>query len=268
MRWLFLMTLFAACNGDSDTDTDLDTDTEVDTEADTELQGTVMSGVVTDEDGNGVEGVRVNLCRQVCTTATTDATGAYTMPALLAQRYALHIETVGDITLSDPHVPYDLIDAETVQLDAVVSPATAIALDDSRRWRHSGNGLLLDIMQGDLELLFEDDPTEFSAVRAEGDARLPIDLEGEVVAMWYLDPWDATAAEALTDGIPVYIEDDWRDAGSYSLYQANYDEAEWEHIADLTSTRNDDLRRGWLVLDGDAFLHRLDTLVVIRNPAE
>lgn len=253
---LFLLPLLAfACTDDGDSDTDMgtDPDTGMDTEADTDAPGSQLRGTVTDADGNGLDGVRVNLCRQICTTTETESDGSYVMPGLPAQRYSLHIETHGDLDLADPAVPYDLADSEFVDLDVTVPSATPVALPTVSESIEYGTDLFLTLAAGDLTLLFEDDPTQISVARVSTDVALPVDLEGTVEAVWYVDPWSAEAESA----IPVEIRDTFSGVSGdeYRLYQLNYDDYDWEDRGTLTSDGTQ--------LTGDATIVRLDTLVLI-----
>ncbi len=252
----FLLPLLAfGCTDSEDSDSDMgtDPDTGVDTEADTEAPGTQLRGTVTDVDGNGLEGVRVNLCRQVCTTSQTDSDGSYLMPGLLPQRYSLHIETHGDLDFADPAVAYDLPDSEFVDLHIVVPATTPVVLPNSAASVEYGTDLFLTLASGDLTLLFEDDPTHVSVARVGTDVALPVDLAGTIEAVWYMDPWSAEAEV----GIAVEIRDTFSGVGGdgYQLYQLNYDDYEWEDRGTLTSDGS--------MLTGDATIERLDTLVLI-----
>jgi hypothetical protein len=240
-------------SGDSDTDMGTDTDSDTDTDADTETPGTQLRGTVTDVDGNGLEGVRVNLCRQVCTTTETAADGSYLMPGLLPQRYSLHFETHGDLDFADPAVPYDLEDSEFIDLDAVVPATTPVSLPTVAASVEYGTDLFFTLAAGDLTLLFEDDPTAISVARVALDSALPVDLEGTIEAIWYVDPWSAEAGSA----IPVEIRDTFSGVGGdeYQLFQLNYDDFDWEDRGTLTSDGT--------MLTGDATIERLDTLVLI-----
>lgn len=253
---LFLLPLFAfACtdSGDSDTELGTDPDTDTDTEEGTEAPGTQLRGTVTNEDGVGIEGVRVNLCRQVCTTTETEADGSYLMPGLLPQRYSLHIETQGDLSVADPAVPYDLGDGEFADLDIVVPATTPVAIPSTSASVEYGEDLFLTLAVGDLTLLFEDDPTEISAARVATDTSLPVDLTGEIQAIWYMDPWDSESESA----IPVEIRDTFGGVAGdqFQLWQMNYDDYDWEDRGTLTTDGT--------LLTGTASVVRLDTLVLI-----
>ncbi len=253
---LFLLPLLAfGCTDSEDSDTDMgtDPDTGEDTEGDTEAPGTQLRGTVTDADGNGLEGVRVNLCRQVCTTAETEADGSYLMPGLLAQRYSLHFETHGDLDFADPAVPYNLADSDFVDLDVVIPSTTPVAIPATLASVEYGTDLFFSLAAGDVTLLFEDDPTEISVARVATDTALPVDLEGTIEAIWYVDPWSAE----METPAPVEIRDTFSGVAGddYVLYQLNYDDYDWENLGTFTSDGS--------MLTGDVTLERLDTLVLI-----
>ena len=252
---LFLCLGVVACDGDTDTDTDVDTTDDVDTGTETDEPTSFLGGRVRDEDGQGLGGVRVNMCRQVCYTAETDETGAYAFESLASQlRYSLHVETVGDLVAVDGSVPFTLpgMDNAPVQLDLVVPSGTPIALPSERTEIEPAADLLLTVGAGDLTILFEEDPVQISAARVAIEDWMPIDLEGTVEAVWYLDPWSAEADPA----VDLRIRDTFGASGdTYTLYQANYDDAEWDTLGTLTSDGTH--------LTGDFALDRLDTLVLI-----
>jgi hypothetical protein len=224
----------------------------MDTDDDTDPPGTQLRGTVSDAAGNGLAGVRVNLCRQVCTTTETEADGSYVMPGLLSQRYSLHIETYGDLEFADPAVPYNLGDGEFIDLDVVVPSTTPVTIPMASASIEYGTDLFLTLGAGDLTLLFEDDPTDISVARMATDSALPVDLQGTIEAIWYMDPWDADAVSA----IPVEIRDTFSGVAGddYQLYQMNYDDYDWENLGTLTS--NGTLLTG-------ASIERLETLILI-----
>jgi len=251
-----LLTLFACDDGDG-TDTDIDTDTDTGTEMGTEVETTDVSGNVTDAQGNALSGVRVNMCRQVCLTATTDEAGDYVFDGgLVAQRYSFHIETLGDLSQVDGSVPYTVEDTDAVVLDVIVPTATPIAIPSARAEVEPAADLLLTVGAGDLTILFEDDPTEIAAVRVGMDEVMPIDIEGDIAAVWYLDPWSADADPA----VGLRIRDTFGASGdTYTLFQANYDDAAWDTLGTLTSDGD--------FVTGDIALSRLDTLVLVSESA-
>lgn len=252
MRLLWLPLVLAACPGPEETDTDVDSGSDVDTDRDTDTEVTAtMSGTVHDADGNGIEGARVNMCRSLCYTTATDAAGAYSL-SIPPETYSLHVEPLVD-GLSDPQVPHTLLDDATLDI-AVPAVGTEYQLTSNRIEREIAPGLFVAAQLGDLTILFEDDPTSMSGVRVDEGDRLPIDdLSGDVVAMWYLEPWSADC----DPGIPVRVSNFFGATlgSTYELWQASYDGFGWVKVGDLTEDGG--------FLQGGLTLTKIETLALV-----
>ena len=258
---LLLPTLLIGCDDGEDSDTDAGSDTEMDSDSDSDTDsdtwGTSLFGQIVDESGAGMEGVRVNLCRQVCTTTTTAADGTYSMPGLPIDRYSLHIETHGDLLNTDPSMPFDLVESD-MELDVIVPATTAINLPVSAAELEIATDLLITAAAGDVTLLFEEDPTAISAARVAMADAPPVDVSGQIQAIWYLEPWSAEA----DGGLSLRIRDTFGGdtSANYVLWQSDYDSSEWVSLGNLTSDGS--------YLTGSAALTTFDTLVLVRVLAQ
>ncbi len=259
MRHALLVLALAGCPGpetDTDPDTDTDADSDSDTDSDTTLTGAFF-GTVVDDDGSGLAGLRVNMCRTACFTVTTDANGDFEYEGLELQTYSLHVEAIGDETLSDPQVPYTISDVAGHELDIVMPGVGAhVALPATRGEIEAAAGLFFNVQQGDLTVLFEDDPTHMAGALVEEVDRLPLQgLAGTVLAVWYPEPWSATPKDGLS-GFPVRITDSWGSSGDvFELWVANYDDVEWQKVGDFTSDGTS--------LTSSSELAKIETLVLV-----
>ncbi|MSQ02264.1 MAG: carboxypeptidase regulatory-like domain-containing protein [Myxococcales bacterium] len=123
---LFLATGLPACSGDpdptdtsSDADSDSDTDTSSDADSDTDTDPTkaTVSGRITLPDGSPAENFRVNVCRDQCLTAKTDADGAYEVSNLKAEVASFYVVAIGENPYGVPYAPITLTGGEARTID-------------------------------------------------------------------------------------------------------------------------------------------------------
>jgi hypothetical protein len=262
MRLLWLIPL-VGCTGteavdteqaDTDTDTDTDADSDADTDADADLAS--LNGTVTDPAGNPVEGARVNVCRLVCQTRTTDVSGQYVYDATLgAQTSSFYVFPPDGTSWVTPMITVTLAADEVRTLDVPLSAPTDQAPIPDIAAEVELSGLLLTVGKDTLE------PAEFTTlpddivVAYRSDNWLPIETPGTVVAVWYLSPFEATSEQ----GLPLRIQDQWDlpQGGQYEVYAAstpaNYT---WFDLGTLTVGADG-------VLDGDVTVPLLTTLALV-----
>jgi hypothetical protein len=220
-----------------------------------------VSGTVLDLGGNAVVDARTNVCREACQFDYTDTDGSYAIIGLKPWPATYYIAPPDGLGLAHPLVPLTLGDAEQRALHAVVPP-----LDPGRPIPTTAaevevtDGLYLTLGVDTLTpAAFTELGDEVAAVLVPEGARLPVEIEGSVVALWYLDPFEATAER----GIPVRIDNAWGlpPGQALELHFAHepYDPG-WELagtlVVSLDGTR----------LEGDATIGILTTLALI-DPA-
>jgi hypothetical protein len=259
--------LLVACGGSSDATTD-DTDSDVVGDSDTgEEGGATLQGTVTDAEGAAVapEAMRVQFCRgDSCRVAQDFAEGVYAFTALPPGPGSLELVPLGG-DLATAFVPVDIAaDAERT-IDVVVPDlGAATALTATAAEVEVIDGLFVTASTSSLEapnpLLPA--PTALRAVDATSVA-MPIDfLTGEVVALFYMDPFDYKATDTGA-GVPVRFDNAWSLADDEAhLYMGDYYTASWIDL-------------GPLATDGDGKLvpetapPRVSTLLILKTaPSE
>lgn len=241
---------------DADTDSDTDSDTDADTDADTD--SATLTGFVLDVDGKAVSGARVNICRDVCLTDMSDEQGAYTLVTPYSETQAFYVVPPADSGLSSPIAPHTPAMGETLALDVVVP-----ALDTPRELPADAeevevtDGLFLTVGADILEPAgFEELGDEIAAAAVAPEHSLPLGLDGEVLAQWYVDPFEATS-EA---GVPLRMENRWSlPAGqTYDVVVSGDPYAPgWLEAGTLTVSSDATM------LEGDAALLMLTSIVLL-----
>ena len=193
-----------ASETDADTDADADTDTDTDTDVDTGEEATgSVSGTVVWEDGSPAEGVQVRLCYHSCRAVLADGSGAFSYENVEAVGQTLQAVVLGDLGYATPNalvvVPAD--EARTLD-DPIVVPtfATSEALSSAAEIAADG-GLVIQADPDAMTVGSYTPTTDLFVASRQMDpsaAGLPFDeLDGEVVAMWYLGDFDVTASPAF-----------------------------------------------------------------------
>lgn len=268
---LGLAALLVACNTGEDTDPVDDTTDTTDTTADTDTGDTdvsvptgplVLSGTLRDAAGALVTtGIRVQYCRgDACRTAHDVTAGVYHFYDVEAGAGSFEVvnldEGSGRISVFAPFT----LDGTEQELDVVLPEAGAPGeLPASSAWVTVANGLKLQLVEGQIAPATPFDPavTEVHGARAVEDA-LPVEgAAGAVLAVYYLEPFNAEASDPML----VQISDSWSLAdGEAGLWYADYATSTWTKLGDL----NTDGAGNLTTANG---LPKLTTLAVIRNPA-
>jgi hypothetical protein len=237
---------------DADTDTDTDSDTDTDTEA---PLGASLSGKVLDEDGKPVA-ARVNVCRDLCKTKSTDATGAYAFDDIEPWTASFYvIPTANPTPYSTPMVPLTLEKGPRT-LDVLMPRFKSTALPAAHKWLSVSEGLDLDI---GLDLLDEPKIGEIGDVvtvsRLAPEDALPIELAGTALDVYYIGPFEIES-EA---GVSVRLTETYglAEGDKVELYASSLPtEYKWLPCGTLTLTGG--------VWTGTAKLPILTTLVVVK----
>ncbi len=248
MRTALLALLALGCTG---ADPEADTAPTVDTE-DTDI-GPVgptgqLGGRILDPSGAGIPGVFVNLCKSVCTTEETDASGAFQFDPLGVGTYSFHVEPLESMSWGEPLVPYTLEEGADDSVDVTLPKrSAAVALPASRGWIDLGQGLSLEVGQGELTKSFADDPTEVAVARPAPSTYLPLEgLPGTALAMWYLYPYEAEADPA--SGVRLANDLALPSGGVYELWAASYWDYAFVKLGTLTVTEDGQRLEGAIAL--------------------
>ncbi|MFZ5482005.1 MAG: carboxypeptidase-like regulatory domain-containing protein [Myxococcota bacterium] len=166
-----------------------------------------LTGTVMDPDGNPVAGARVNVCRHVCRTITTEADGAYAFEALEAWTATYYVVPEEGSGYANPMVTLTLADGEARAIDVVLDPFdTPQGLPRVASEVEVTDGLYLTIGADNLTPPpLEDLPAEVAAVRVPAEHRLDVEVDGAVLDVWYLSPWEATSET----GVAVRMDNLW-----------------------------------------------------------
>ena len=243
---------------EADADTEADSDTDTDTDADTDLPATAsMSGVVVDGTGKPLEGIRLNVCKEVCRTVSSDGEGAFEFEEFEAEW--VHAfdgvdpsgERMSALTLlkesADVHrgdVQVTML--EPAQTEPMPSTPTETALC----------GVHLTVSKDLLTLPFGEDGETLTCTQAPPPTWLLWDeLPGTPLQVWYLGPFDAHTDEGLDFWIDNQLGLD--EGATVHAWAADYANTAWSDAGTLTVVD------GRLVSDGT--LHLLSTLILVEE---
>lgn len=262
VTWVALF-LFAGCKGgddteviDTDTDTDVDSESDSDSDTDEDTLGASLTGTVKDVDGNVVPS-RVNVCRDVCKTKSTDASGKFAYDDIepwTASFYVVPMDVEGPY--ATPMVPATLAKGANT-LDVVMPKFTAKALPATHSFV-SFDGIDLNI---GLDVLEE--PTigeigdKVTVARPAAADRLPVEITGTTLDMWYIGPFEIESGEGVEVRLTGAASYGLSEGDTVDLYESSLPIAyKWDKVGTLTYTGG--------ALTGTAKLTILTTLVVVK----
>jgi hypothetical protein len=187
---------------------------------------------------------------------TTDAQGRVVVEDLLPGNYALHpyapeglATPLGLLSLEEGERQEVLLQVPLLDLLAVLGEAPAYV--------QVGAGLQVQAARGELvPAPFAPEVDALAGVRVDPERWPPLDgLAAEPLAVWYLDPFDATAPS----GLPVRVTEPLGllPGERARVWVASYPTATWLDAGALVSDG--------ATLTGEALLPRLSTVVVTRE---
>jgi hypothetical protein len=217
----------ASADADADADTDADTDTDVDTDTPTECASSFSGSI--DEVGAPLVGADLRLCRGLlCRNGTTDDAGAYVFGGVPPEWHSFEIVAEPGMATALVPILFDCATDRSVDVDVLPLDADS-PLGGSPAEHPVGDGLYLTVGLNDLEPPLFSDPAEAVAgVRVPEESWIPFDgVEGTVLAMWYLAPFDYHAIPA--GGLPLRIENQWglADGTALEVYVGSYTDSQW-----------------------------------------
>ncbi|MFZ5480859.1 MAG: hypothetical protein ACOZNI_29130 [Myxococcota bacterium] len=149
----------------------------------------------------------MNGCRYVCRTITTGADGACAFEALEALAAAYYVVPEEGTGCGNPMVTLALADGEASAIDVVLDPFdTPHGLPRVASEVEVTDVLYLTICADNLiQPPLEDLPAEVAAVRVPAGHRLDVEVDGTLLDVWYLSPWEATSET----GVAVRMDNLW-----------------------------------------------------------
>ncbi len=220
-----------------------------------------LTGAVVGPDGQPAEGVRVTLCHRLCRYVDTDPDGAFGFEEVEPNTYALHFTVLGreDLGWADLLVITELdpdevrVLAEPVPMGEL-GPATEVT---TAREVQVAEGLWLTIDPDTVELPFDADSLLLAASTPRSwPPELP---SGDVLAVWYLDPFDAQVAS----GMSLRAANAWdlQPGEEAVLWTSSYRDYAWVEAGRVVVSED-----GTEVVGGD--LPVISTLVLARSQGD
>ena len=226
---------------DADTDADTDADADADTDADSDTdpgEFTNVSGVVTDGSGAPLADAQIRFCRlELCLNGNTDSAGSFSFDNVQAFPHSFEVIGPAGAGLATGFTVVTLEADTPKNLDMALLPLGAASpLGGSPTWHEIGDGLQVELATGDLITPpFLPDATEVAGVRVPSTAYPTIDGLENVIALWYVSPFDYEGPAA---GIPATIDNDFGlpEGGTYEVYVGDYATSSWLPAGTVTNT--------------------------------
>ena len=212
-----------------------------------------LSGVVHYTDGSPFDGASVNLCHDACRIANTDTDGTFMFENVQTCPQALDIPGGGDAYAT----PITILDFEDQEERDVT-----ITMVEHGGWMDTPSntaeveiaaGLFVTVGVNDLDLLFGD-VTQVAGANVPLAHALPVDVAGDLIAMYHLEPFDAVAVPAM----PVRIANTFGliDGDTVEVWTASYHKYAWVNGGTLTANGD------WL--EGDATIEVVSTTALLK----
>lgn len=190
-----------AADADTDTDADGDTDSDSDSDSDSDADLASLSGTILLENGSPAVNFRVNVCKSLCMTAKTDASGAYTLTGLAPDVAAMYVEATGESDYAVNYVPltFAVAEAKTVDL-TVIEKQGSVDLTSGTEHDLGDMGWVLVADESSYSPAVGDDPINEIDYAFTSDPAVygPLDINGEtVIGVAYLAPFEAGGTGSL-----------------------------------------------------------------------
>lgn len=221
-----------------------------------------FDGNVTDASGAPVALATIKFCQATCLYADTDSSGDFTIECVPPGANAYEVVPPAGTTLATGYTPI-VIEAATDRTGDMVLPTldAAQAVPSASTELELGSGLFVTLSDDELEPpLFVDDAKQVAGVLLDPKQYPPLDFDGgEVIAIWYLDPFEHHAKA----GLPIEIANQWKlpVGETLEVWQGIYSTIEWVKEGELTVQKSGRLT-------GTARIHELTTTMLVRPPAK
>ncbi len=230
-----------------------------DTSPDTFIpEGSSLVGTLYADAGYPMEGATVQLCAGTCFTDTTDAEGAYAIYGVMEGYYALEVLPTAEFPLLVPMTTYAYgLEQHDEQNLIWLNPSTTTAFPTELTEVEIAPGVWMEVGISGTSIPAGIDASHLLGVEVAEPYRLPIDLAGDIIDVFYTGPY---GIESTGTGFPVRFDNSW------ALWEDTHLEV---HLA-----VNDGSAVSWVLageldvvdgaLVGDVVLPRLGTIVLIE----
>lgn len=261
---LSLMSLMACSDGDNtdngtDTDPDTDIDTDIDTDTPVDDIAATISGTIKNAEGTAItEGVNLQFCvgDTSCFVPTESEGGNFTIQV---PEGGIALGSIKIISTPDSGYPkffFPLTPAEGENTVDIVVPdkGTAVDLPEAAADLDIGAGIVITAGQGDIVPSGPGtEATTASAIDATEVAPALEGIDGEVLAVWYLEPFHYEA------DVPFTIANDWElTTGGAVLYNGDSIDSTWSSMGEVTVSEDG------MTLSVDENMGEMSTLVLVR----
>ena len=195
--------------------------------------GNTLAGVIRDADGTPLAEAEIGLCKQLCRTLCTDENGAFSYGEIADDTYSFHVRPPHGLEDELVEVVWPLSFAGETDVTQDVTLIAAPSFTDLPATAEEvevAPGLRITVGQGDLAILFEDDPTNIGATPIETfEFGAP---SGSFVAGWYVMPYEAKSES----GLPVRFANDFGAAAGSTLraWTSSYEDYSWVDLGTFT----------------------------------
>ena len=253
--WMLVFGLGCSTVTPADSETDEPVDGDTDTDLETGSDEYPLSGQLLDQDGAGVDAT-IRFCRQgMCSIAETEPDGSYLFSDVRPGTASFEV-IPSDVTLAVTFVPIQTV-TEPRTLDLTIPRYTHSAtLTDEAVDAVVGEGLTLTVSRSNIvPPEFVEPATVVSGVRVMTDHFPPMDWPGELLALWYLAPFDHHSV----DGIPFSIENDFglAEGEDVEVWIGDYQGSDWDPLGRIQVTSGN-------LHDPSITLPAFSTLAVVR----
>ena len=209
-----------------------------------------LTGIVVDNSSAPLEGVSVQLCREVCKLSRTDGSGAFHVEAAPG-RWAFEVIVDTADPTSGWATPLSVVDIMEDVDRALTEPVVVPRLDAvvplaSDGPVEVGSGLWLDVVASEWEppVLTPDAEPWVGGVQVDAAALgLPLDgVEQGISAAWYIAPVDCHPQQPWAMSFTNTFE--WTAGQSADVWVADYGSQSWQSVGPVTVSEDGAWLRG------------------------
>ncbi len=230
-----------------------------DTSPDTFIpEGSSLVGTLYADAGYPMPDATVQLCAGECYSDTTDADGAFAIYGMQESYYALEIFPSDEFPLLVPMTSYAVGLEQHDELNLIwVNPANTTAFPTEVTEIEMAPGVWVEIGVSGVSIPGGVDAGYLLGAAVAEPYRLPIDLDGDIVDVFYTGPY---GIESTGGGFPARFDNAWGlfEGTQLEVYLGVNDgtEASWVKAGVLEVVDG--------LLEGQVLLDRLGTIVVVE----